>query len=256
MKYLKYILLCLSLFFTSNTFALEQQYRDSVMQTIAAFRSFDKVAISSHIRYPLSREYPVPAITNEAELVERFDQVFDQQLIAQIASSDINTDWEKVGWRGIMLNSGLVWVDLEGKIIGVNYQTEKEKQLANDLIMADKSLLHSSINTFVKPILDWHTANYHIRVDDIGDTNFRYTAWSVDKKPSDKPDLVLYNGEVKYEGSGGNHSYTFKNGFYRYKLHITVLGCETSSPGWIEVYKGGKLLLSQNVLKTINKHVK
>ena len=105
MKYLNYILLCLSLLSTSNTFALEQKYHESVLPVIDAFKTHDKTAIAAHIRYPLQRRYPVPAINNEAELIERFDQVFDQQLIAQIAGSDIDTDWGEVGWRGIMLNN-------------------------------------------------------------------------------------------------------------------------------------------------------
>ncbi|MDY6889600.1 MAG: hypothetical protein SVV88_18480, partial [Pseudomonadota bacterium] len=80
MKYLNYILLCLSLFFTSNTFALEQKYHGSVLPVIAAFKTQDKTAIAAHIRYPLKRQYPLPDIKNEAEFINRFDEVFDDEL--------------------------------------------------------------------------------------------------------------------------------------------------------------------------------
>ncbi|WP_028835471.1 MULTISPECIES: hypothetical protein [unclassified Pseudoalteromonas] len=253
MKYLNYILLCLSLFFTSNTFALEQKYHESVLPVIAAFKAHDKTAIAAHIRYPLKRQYPLPDIKNEAEFITRFDEVFDDELVTIIGSSNINTDWDKVGWRGIMLNNGVMWVDTDGKVIAVNTQNTTEQAHAEKLIAQDKQSLHSSIKTFQKPILDWKTANYRVRVDNLGGGNFRYASWSIDKSPSDKPDIVLFHGEIKFSGSGGNHHYTFKNGRYSYVLQVTVIGCGTSPPGWLEVYKDEKLLLSDAVISAVNK---
>ena len=248
MKYLNYILLCLSLFFTSNTFALEQKYHESVLPVIAAFKTHDRTAIAAHIRYPLKRQYPLPDIKNEAEFINRFDEVFDEELVAVIGSSNINTDWDNVGWRGIMLNNGVMWVDTDGKVIAVNTQNTTEQAHAEKLIAQNKQSLHSSIKIFQKPILDWKTDNYHIRVDDLGDRNYRYVVWSIDKKISDKPDMVLLNGDITFEGSGGNHHYTFKNGRYSYILHVTVIGCDTSPPGWLEVYKDDEQLLKERVI--------
>jgi hypothetical protein len=248
MKYLNYILFCLTLFFTSNTFALEQMYHESVLPVIAAFKAHDKTAIAAHIRYPLKRQYPLPDIKNEAEFITRFDEVFDDKLAAVIASSNIDTDWDKVGWRGIMLNNGVMWVDTDGKVIAVNTQNITEQAHAEKLIAQDKQSLHSSIKTFQKPILDWKTANYRVRIDDLGDGNFRYASWSIDKSPRDRPDIVLIHGEITFSGSGGNHSYTFKNGRYSYILHVTVIGCDTSPPGWLEVYKNDKQLLFEDVV--------
>lgn len=248
MKYLNYILLCLSLFFTSNTFALEQKYQESVLPVIAAFKTHDKTAIAAHIRYPLKRRYPLPDIKNEAEFITRFDEVFDDELVAVIGSSNINTDWDSVGWRGIMLNNGVMWLDTGGKIIAVNTQNTTEQVRVEKLIAQDKQSLHSSIKTFQKPILDWKTANYRVRVDNLGDGNFRYASWSIDKNPSDKPDIVLINGDIIFEGSGGNHHYTFKNGHYSYVLHVTIIGCDTSPLGWLEVYKDDEQLLFEDVV--------
>ena len=253
MKHLNYILLCLSLLFTSNTFALEQKYHGSVLPVIAAFKAEDKTAIAAHIRYPLKRQYPLPDIKNEAEFINRFDEVFDEELVAVIGSSNINTDWDNVGWRGIMLNNGVMWVDTDGKVIAVNTQNTTEQAHAEKLIAQDKQSLHSSIKTFQKPILDWDTAKYRVRIDDLGDGNFRYASWSIDKSPSDKPDIVLINGDITFEGSGGNHHYTFKNGRYSYVLQVTVIGCDTSPPGWLKVYKDDKLLLSDAVISAVNK---
>ena len=248
MKFLDHVTVLLSLLFTSNTFALEQKYHEFVLPVIAAFESDDKAAIASLVYYPLKRRYPIPDIKDEAELINRFDEVFNDELVTVIASSNIDTDWEKVGWRGIMLNNGVMWVDTEGKIIAVNTQNTKEQALAKSLIEDDKQSLHSSINNFEKPVLDWKTAKYHIRVDDLGEHNYRYASWGINKKSSDKPDVVLLNGDIKFSGSGGNHSYTFKNGRYSYVLQVTIIGCDTSPPGWLEVYKDDELLLSEDVI--------
>ena len=72
--------------------------------------------------------------------------------------------------------------------------------------------------------------------------------WSSDKRPKDKPELVLLNGDITFEGSGGNHHYTFKNGRYSYILHVTIIGCDTSPPGWLEVYKKDEQLLKESVI--------
>jgi len=95
MKYLSHILLCLSLLFTSNTFALDQKYHESVLPVIAAFEGNDKAAIASLVYYPLKRQYPIPDIKNEAEFINRFDEVFDDELAKVIASSNIDIDWDK-----------------------------------------------------------------------------------------------------------------------------------------------------------------
>ena len=233
MKHLNHILLCLSLLFTSSTFALEQKYHEFVLPVIAAFESDDKPAIATLIRYPLKRRYPIPDIKNEAEFINRFDEVFNDELIAVIASSNINTDWDKVGWRGIMLNNGVMWVDTEGKIIAVNTQNTKEQALAKSLIEQGKQSLHANINTFEKPVLDWKTAKYHIRVDDLGEHNFRYAVWGINKKLSDKSSMALLNGDITFEGSGGNYHYTFKNCRYSYVLQVAIIGCYYITAGWL-----------------------
>ena len=240
----------LFLLFTTNTFGLEQKYHEFISPVIAAFEANDKAAIAALVRYPLKRRYPIPDIKNEAEFINRFDEVFDDELVAVIGSSNINTNWDSIGWRGIMLNNGVMWVDTDGKIIAVNTQNTKEQTLAKSLIEQGKQSLHASINTFEKPVLDWKTANYHIRIDDLGDRNYRYAVWSSDKRPKDKPDMVLSNGDVTVSGTGGNHHYTFKNGRYSYILHVTIICCDTSPPGWLEVYKDDEKLLSEDVIST------
>ena len=50
------------------------------------------------------------------------------------------------------------------------------------------------------------------------DGSYRYASWSKSKTIDQKPDLILKNGEVTYEGSARNHCYTFKNA--RYQIYM------------------------------------
>ena len=88
--------------------------------------------ISENIVYPLKRTSPIPSVENAEELKERFDSIFDEDLIRIITSSDID-QWSEMGWRGIMLDDGILWMDYDGKITAVNYQSKYEKKLAKKL---------------------------------------------------------------------------------------------------------------------------
>ncbi|MEI8707366.1 hypothetical protein [Pseudoalteromonas sp. B62] len=59
------------------------------------------------------------------------------------------------------------------------------------------------------------------------------TVWGINKRAKDKPDMVLFNGDVTVSGAGGNHHYTFKNGRYSYILHVTIIGCYYLTAGWL-----------------------
>ena len=67
----------------------------------------------------------------------------------------------------------------------------------------------------------------------------------------DKPDLVLRNGTVRLEGTGGNHTYQFKSGPYRYECVVTVLGEWGVPTGVLVVYKNDVEIMSQPVIKVL-----
>jgi len=104
--------------------------------------------LKSLVRYPLKREYSLPAIANEAEFIKRYDEVFDDALIKLIVGSDFKKDWTIVGQRGIMLNSGGLWLENEERLISVNYQSPVEKEKREEILINDIRLLHESINVY------------------------------------------------------------------------------------------------------------
>ena len=146
-----------------------------------------------------------------------------------------------------MLNNGAVWMaNSDGKITSVNYQSDFEKKLRKDLIAKEKENLHSSLKTFESPTYKIKTKNYLIRIDELANHKYRYASWKIGKKESSKPDLILDNGELKFQGSGGNHTITFDNNNYTYKIYRNRLGTRDSPDITLTVEKDGKIILTQD----------
>jgi hypothetical protein len=228
---------------------LDKKYRPLVIGFTNAVKSGNIEKLSSKIKYPLNRTYPIPPIKNKQEFVKRYKEVFDDNLTKKIINAKIETDWNDVGWRGIMLLHGELWLDTDGKLIAVNHQSRLEAKEQARLINVEKSSLHPSISNFAQPVLVFETAQYRIRIDDIGNNNYRYAAWPVKSKMSDKPKLILTNGKFTPDGSGGNHNYQFKSGDHLYTCFITVLGEKGAPPAQLVISKDGKEILSQPAKK-------
>jgi len=202
--------------------------------------------ISSKMSFPFSRRYPIPEIKSKEEFLKRYSEIFDDSLIKRIVNSDPNKDWSEVGWRGIMFLNGELWLNYEdGRLMSVHLSRFEENELT-ELIKTEKKNLYVSIQEFKQPICVLETSKYRIRIDDLGDWNYRYVAWPLNSKMSDKPKMVLEKGEYVPEGSGGNHSYKFKSSEYIYECSIIVMGEETSPPAVLTIYKGDKVILSQS----------
>ena len=80
----------------------------------------------------------------------------------------------------------------------------------------------------------------------MSDGSYRYASWTLKNQMTEKPDLIIQNGIYIPEGSGGNHTYEFKNGNYTYDCSIIILGEEDSPPARLIVYNGEKEVLTQN----------
>ncbi len=226
--------------FAAGTNANTQQ----LQHLIELFQRNNQQAISQAVRYPLNREAPIPAINSPAEMLKRFDQVFDHQLKQKIARS-APQQWQEMGWRGWMLDNGAVWFDGE-KITAVNYSSSAEQQYKEQLIGAQKKALYPALRNLKAPVLNFKTQSYAVRIDELNNGKYRYASWKANKPQSAKPDLILNQGSVRFDGSGGNHSYHFTNGPYLYTVTRQIMG-ETASPdAGLTVYKSGRLLLRQS----------
>jgi len=222
------------------------KYEDIVEYFVNCIKDSDIDKLDLIISYPFERPYPIPSISNKKELKSRYAELFDDSLISVISNSNIKNDWTDMGWRGIMLNNGIVWLDYDGKLMTTNYTSKKEKAIEEKLIELERSLLFDGLKDFEKPIHTIETNTYIIRVDLLENQKFRYASWSKKSDISNKPDLVLNNGEWTPDGSGGNHHFTFTNGVYSYIVYVNVLKTAEMSPFNLEVMKNDKVILEQS----------
>ena len=247
---MKIRIIYLIIFWSQLTFSqdLKPQYQKFIKSFIANVKSNNKEGVAAFISFPLGRDYPIPNVKNKADFIKKYDQIFDVTLKNEIIKSNPAKDWSEVGWRGIMLNQGTLWIDTDGKIISINYQSQAEKNLSNKLIAAEKAKLHPSIAKFKAPEYILESSKFRIRIDDLGNNNYRYASWSVKQKMSEKPDLVITNGKWIPDGSGGNSYFDFKKGDYLYRCYIIVLGTNDSPPATLTIYQNNKTILEQDAI--------
>ena len=217
------------------------QYIDDIRKVINTIKGGSEKKIASLVKYPLAMSYPVPDINNEEEFIERFEEVFDEAILEKIASSSTD-DWNTVGWRGIMFDNGMAWIDYDGLIKAVNYQSEKEKQIQKELIEKERATLHISVQEFMHPLHHVYIDNDIVRVDKMPDDSFRLVIWK-NKDATQLPDLVIGNGVIEFHGSGGGASYIFKDKDYRYDFGDPYIGSK-SDPAipYLEIYKDDNLI--------------
>lgn len=222
---------------------LKKEYQKLVSNFIYNIKNDKKESIANIAIYPFDREYPIPVIKNKKEFIKRYNDIFDDKLKLMIINSNPATDWSDVGWRGIMLNNGDVWLEYDGSLSVVNYKSKSEAKLLTQLIENEKKNIHPSLSHYKRPICLLETSKYKIRIDDMGNENYRYACWAINKSQIDKPDLILDKGIRHVEGSVANLVFKFQNGEYVYECFIDAMG--DKPPATLTVYKEDKEILSQ-----------
>lgn len=241
-----FIIIFCFIFFTSSAFAqLDKDKQSVVTAFINYIKKNDREGLAKKIAFPFEREYPIPVVKNKADFIKRYEEIFDDKLVKQIVNSKPATDWSDGGWRGIVFMDGEIWLDLDGRLLEVNGDTEAEKKIKAGMLAEDKKAVHASLKGFEMPLYILKTAKYLIRIDKINNTTYRYASWKAGAKMTDKPDLVITGNTITQEGSGGNHSYVFKKGEYTYECAILTIGAQDTPPAMLTVLKGNKEVLSQ-----------
>lgn len=247
MKKLLYSILILTFFSTTAVSQdLKPEYQKFIKLFIDNVKKNKREAVAASIRYPLSRENPIPSIKNKTEFLKRYDAIFDAALKNEIIKSDPAKNWSEVGWRGIMLNQGTIWFETDGKLKSITYHSKAEEALKDKLIAAQKDKLHSSIANFKAPVYILETSKFKIRIDDLGKNKYRYASWSAKQSMSEKPDLVITNGEWVPDGSGGNSHFNFKKGNFLYRCDINVLREKDAAPASLVVFQNNKEIVNQS----------
>ncbi|MDD7313316.1 MAG: hypothetical protein PUH03_03050 [bacterium] len=213
-----------------------------IRQFQSALASNNPQLISEHIQYPLKRPNPIPDIQDKAAFIDRYDTLFDKDLKQAILDST-PADWESIGSKGIMLFSGRIWLDYDGKLIALNLVSDAEQTYARQLSDQDKTQLYPSVQNFKKNIFIFETADFLGRIDQINDTqdfDYRLVLWQKGNNMGEKPYLIISQGMVEYTGSSGNMIYHFPFENMQYNFEVTLVGGDEIIPYALTILKGGQ----------------
>lgn len=244
----------------NSAYALEPQQKSMVSKIIQAFKQDNRIVISNMVSYPLLRQSPLKPINDRSEFLKRYDEVFDQRLINIISISNLHTDWDSIGWRGVILDNGIVALDPEGNITEINYHSPREQALINKVssrklvskVGKGRRALHRSVTNFNQAVVELTTPRFHIRIDDVGQGKLRYASWPINKSMSDAPDLILNNGRLE-QSNGRNQSFVFDNGNYSYRLNVNSVDYGAKPTGSLEVFKAGQSWIREVATKVIRR---
>ncbi len=231
--------------FIFNLSSAQELKKEAVSVFIECVKTDNVEKLKTLISFPLKRQYPIPDIKDEKDFVKRYKEVFDDSLKSMIVDSNVDKEWSAVGWKGVMLRRGTLWLNAKGKLFAVNYQSKAERLKREKLIKADKKAIHPSLVLFKAPVLIMETKKFRIRIDELMNGNYRYVSWSINSEMNEKPALIVKGGNWIPEGRGGDHRYEFNNGIYKYVCAINVLSAEKTPPASLIVYKNDKKILSQ-----------
>ncbi|WP_430815493.1 hypothetical protein [Carboxylicivirga sp. RSCT41] len=245
MKHIISVILMATLYCSAYCQDLNTESQQIIEAFIEHIKTDDVEVLKTKIAYPLKREYPLPHINNTAEFQKYYHILFDTSLKDRIVSSDIQKDWSVVGSEGIMFGNGLLWLNHKGQVIALNYQSEEEAGIKDEIINKNRLNIHESLRDFANPAYTLTTKKFIVRIDKMADGQYRYASWTANSDMTQKPDLVLFNGKMSYDGSGGNHSYQFKNGIYTYEVYVFVIGTEDSHDAELNVYKNSDRIVNQ-----------
>ena len=146
---------------------------------IALIKNDKANELSRLIEYPLRRENPLPNILTAKQFIAYYPTMFDaafQKKLKMLNDSDI---FEREGSYGLVggIFDGDIWMDENGKVAAVNYSSQKEQSLQNDLIKSIQSQMYPTVNSWTDNILVCRSKNLLIRIDDTK-SGTRYVSWS------------------------------------------------------------------------------
>lgn len=234
------VLLCLFSFNTSYA----RDYQDIAI-VINRFKEVVKTdnpkIIADYVEYPFKRGNPLPDIENEEEFIENYEMVFDDALKQAVNDSKIE-DWDKVGWRGIMLYGGMLWMSEEGKLVAINYRTDQEYDYIRKWMQKDKQTLYEPLRQYDRNLYIFKTDTKYGRIDAINtdayyNSQYRLALWDRDGSMSVKPEVLVLDGKIEYHGSANNTEYHFKSGEDEYVFFVNYVGSMDMVPYEFEVYK-------------------
>ncbi|WP_326984428.1 hypothetical protein VUJ46_07800 [Chryseobacterium sp. MYb264] len=92
------------------------------------------------------------------------------------------------------------------------------------------------------------TKKFKIKIDQQPNGNYLYQSWGVNGKVSTKPAMIISNGNLIPDGSGGNYYYEFDNNGYTYQVWRNYLTASAKTPAYtlVVIDQNGKTIVNQD----------
>lgn len=177
----------------------------SVEDLINAFKSGKANKIAGCFDFPYKRDYPFETIENKNEFIKVFNEVLDEDIIRKIAESNPE-EWQRIGWRGLTLGNGDVWLNDNYKISAVNIKTKDYEARLEEKILLDKETLPLKLQDFKQPVEKYIVDGYTYRIDQLYNGKFRLLILTANGIM-----FSLENGILSFDGSAGSHYYTWND---------------------------------------------
>ena len=248
MKLFKVVPLCLFALLLLISIPVSAQVPAKIINSyhriVKLIQQGDFNALSTCIAYPLNRPNPLPDIKNQAQFKARASILFDQafvKLLKQYSDSIIFEHHGSYGLVGDVFN-GQIWLNEKGKLMSLNYMSEREHEEKKKQTQIIKASMHSSVNQWDENVLVGRSGGLLIRVDRIGD-QLRYASWSKGKTMDKKPDMVILNGKEASQGSMGGWTWSFQNEDWTYLVADNeICGGDTVCGYTLQLMQGEKLV--------------
>ncbi|MDR6404026.1 MULTISPECIES: hypothetical protein [Chryseobacterium] len=120
---------------------------------------------------------------------------------------------------------------------------------ANNIDKNPVSTLNSGIELYQKvpKTVIIKTKKFKIRIDQQPNGKYLYQSWPANAKITSKPSMIISNGELIPDGSGGNYYYQFTNKGYTYQVWRNYLTEGTMPPYTLMVSdQTGKTIVNQD----------
>jgi hypothetical protein len=192
---------------------IRRKYR----QIVDLVKQDDAKALSKLVAYPIRRPNPLPDIATSEQFVAYYSTIFDAKFKRLLSQYDDSYIFQRHGNFGLVGGpfSGELWLDYDGEIMTINYESDKETRLRTELTESIKAQSHPSVRDWIENEIVCRSKNLLIRIDST-DKGLRYASWSKGRTIADKPDLILYNGNRESQGTLGGWTWTFTNGKWTY----------------------------------------
>ena len=197
----------------------EEKMKELVQRFKNAVKTNNPEEIAEFIEYPYKRPNPIPDINDAEEFVKQYDMLMDNDLRQKIVSSSM-LDWEVVGWRGIMFDNGLLWLNTDGKLIAINKENQAEEEYIKKWYEKDRASLYPALRDYDTNLYIFETKQWNGRIDSLSAEggDYRLILWRKTDEMSDKPEIVIDHGTVDFSETTSAGDYRFKRGNYIYSF--------------------------------------